>query len=60
MAMARAKKERRDSAKTSLRKSARSVGTPTSGLAQKVVEIVLEAATAVGAPAKEAAAKITG
>ncbi len=62
MEKARAKKHRREkakSAKTTVRKFTRCAGAPTSGL-QKVVDIVQEAATEVGALAKAAAVKITG
>jgi hypothetical protein len=63
MEKARAKKQRRDKtqlAKTTTHKSTRGEGASKGGLAQKVVDIVQEAATEVGVLAKAAAVKITG
>jgi hypothetical protein len=56
---ARARKQRRDQRKLA-KATTRNAGAPTSGLAQKVVEMVQEAATEVSALAKVAAVKLTG
>jgi hypothetical protein len=63
MEKARAKKQRREemkSAKTTTRKAAARSEAPASGLTEKVVGVVQQAAAHVGELAKAAAVKISG